>query len=276
MSFTTAQIVGIAGAVGGALMSGFAASVVPEKYHAYAFYFGLCLIGGGVLLFLVNLPFAQELAARGWPKKLSLGLGLLLFISLGWWLFAPRPAPPSKEMAMPSAEPQPQGPMEIKTVHDGRFGAGQNVKFQDLLFIFEFPGDAALGSEQVSGGHLVKGTYAWFITMQNFEKRFSYNVIHIPKEAMAENASLKVLEDLESLRGGHTRPIEREYGDERRIVGERLPYSEKIFIYHEPYLSEEQQERIWKAYKDQGHIVEFRGPEYIAGMWERHGPRGEE
>ncbi len=276
MSFTTAQIVGIAFAVGGALMSTFAASVVPEKYHAYAFYFGFCLIGGGVLLFLVNLPFAQELAAKGWPKKLSLGLGLLLFISLGWWLFAPRPAPPSEEMAAPSAEPQPQGPMEIKTVHDGRFGAGQNVKFQDLLFIFEFPGDAALGSEQVDVGPLVGGTYAWFITMQNFEKRFSYNVIHILENAVAENACLKILEELEALRAGQTRPIERQYGDDRRIVGERLPYSDKIFIYHEPPLSEEQKGRIWKAYNEKGHSVEFRGPEHIAEMWERHGPRKEE
>lgn len=164
-------------------------------------------------------------------------------------------------------------PAAIKSVLGGRIDAGQKVELRDLLFMFEFPGDAALGTELIDATPLVKGAYAWFITMQDLKKRVSYNVITIPENANAENAAMKVLGSVKQLRDGFTAPEDREYGDNRRIVGERLPYADKIVIYHEPALSEEQRKRIWEAYKAQGYLVEFRGPDYIADLWKKHGPR---
>ena len=125
---SAAQLFGVAFTLGGILVSTFAASVVPEKYHAYAFYLGLGLIGIGCLLFLLNLPVAQELAAKGWPKRLSLGLGLLLFISLGWWQFNPMFMPPSPNISFQKFA------LFWVGLDKGNYQLGTVIKFFNLSF----------------------------------------------------------------------------------------------------------------------------------------------
>lgn len=155
-----------------------------------------------------------------------------------------------------------------------RFARGQNVRFADLL-MFEFPNDVIFSTELLQVGPLADACYANFMTAQDLEKRVSYNVIHIPKNANAESALNEIAADFASLRHRHTTPIDRKYGQDTPIAGEKLACSDRVFVFHEGALSEEQKKSVWNKFKIHGAITVFRGPEYIDDMWKKYGPREE-
>lgn len=86
MSGTQFRLVAIALAIGGGLMSTFAASVLSEEYHAVGFYFGLWLVCVAVLIFLAYLPQVQYFAANSWPKIATISTGMAFVIAAGGWL----------------------------------------------------------------------------------------------------------------------------------------------------------------------------------------------
>lgn len=88
--------VGLCVALGGGLLSMFAPSYLPEKFHALGFWLGVVLICVGGLWFVANLPQAQQLAERGWPRTLTVIFGVATFISVGWWFLGS-----PKEQALP-------------------------------------------------------------------------------------------------------------------------------------------------------------------------------
>lgn len=77
--------IGLLVAIGGALVSMFAPTYLPEKFHALGFWLGVLFVCIGGLWFIANLPQAQQLAEQGWPKILVAIFGAGLIISLGWW-----------------------------------------------------------------------------------------------------------------------------------------------------------------------------------------------
>jgi len=103
----TQQVIGILFAIGGVLMSTFAQTVLPDKWHVLGFYFGLVAVVVGALLFLPSLPIMQHLAERGWPKNLTLLSAIAFLIFGGWWLL-------SSESKQPEVSPQPK--LEISAI----------------------------------------------------------------------------------------------------------------------------------------------------------------
>lgn len=132
--------------------------------------------------------------------------------------------------------------------------------------IFEFPNAFASGVTQIEKGNYANTKFAEFYVVQPQNIRAEYYVVYIPPKVNAFAVGEYVLNNYQELRDylAPKRPIKHKFGDKVPTLGERLPFSNQIVIYHEPPLSTKQQEELWQKFNEKGILIEFHGPEYIA------------
>ncbi len=238
---------------------------------------------------LVLFAFIYWLGAQPqlhWPGYLLGSAAALLlaalFVAIAYAVLpddAPSPLKSLRQIAidqglpLPAVTPQSVPAPDVPKVDKPRIPTMREATLFQLIMLFEFPGCSGIGSEIIHDSPLAVATVAKVSILQDLQRRMSFNVIEIPLNANAENAALHVLGKIPQLRESLTTEVDRNYEDKSRVVGERFAFSDKIFIYHEPSLTEDQRKRIWNQYKAAGYIVEFRGPEYIADLKKRHGAR---
>lgn len=217
---------------------------------------------------------------EGGQRKMIAGLlmaaGIILFIT-GLVLYN-EPFDVKEAPASPTAENEPpKKPL--------RFGKGQDVGLKDLL-MFEFPNAGYVSSERFEVGKLANARVADFITMYPNKIRAEFYVILIPDNANAYAVSEYVARNYKKLREDQG-PAEPKFdrklpkGAEKlgipeevmkTYIGEKLPFTGQIYIYHEGKLSDARIQQLKDLFAENGVVVEFRGPEHIRKLWAERGP----
>lgn len=163
---------------------------------------------------------------------------------------------------------------------------GEDVEFDHLLF-FEFPNHGSVSGKRFQFTKLGRVHFATFFTFYVPGRRAEFYVVHSPENGFAYEVAEFVAGNYEKLRKDQGSPeskadrripekIRKQLGipNEMRThyIGEKVPFTGEIIIYHEQPLSKAQKGELYDLYVKRDVVVQFRGPKHIAKMWADHGP----
>lgn len=262
---------------GGALLGTFADKLTPWLQDA-GLYAGIAFLAYGMFATLWHV-----LKERGFSllPSLLISSGVFLIIA-GIALHVMRLSDPPNEAAGASPDKSAAETKKSKP-KTMRFAHGQDVDFLNLL-PFDFPNASFHASERLERGQFVTAPFATFIIMYPNHVRAEFYVILIPKNANAYGISKFFADNYEQLRSEHGgnktdldwKPPKGASKDQiMSFLGQKVPFTGQIYIYHEPKLTDSQIKELESLFKEKNVIVYFRGPEHVAQMWADHGPRKE-
>lgn len=238
----------------------------------------LALLAFGFAVYAISLwikgKIPQHLTPARRKRHLAYSLVLIVISALGlcvgglWYYQLLRPtvgaaATPPPNYATQSAE-------AVALEREKRRYRPDELEFH-MLMILEFPNMGSTGSSRVEKGEFGKHKFVEFFVVWNKQFNTEFYVVYIPPRTNALGVCRYVLENHQKLRD------EVSISDEQveklkaspiwdKIANKPLPFTGRIFIYHESPLTDEQVNELVRAYKEKELAVEFRGPKHVAEM----------
>ena len=204
---------------------------------------------------------------RMWPQYLMVFAGCLFFVGLVAFLQINVEKPNADDLAAVHDLPKPSP----------KTSASISPPSLLTLFMTDFKRrdgmiwDATADVDIVRGGQKV-GSYRLFYKILNdFVANSKFIAFFVPETVETASAMSFLAENYQ----GYFTDIEKQHwavagspGMSDVINTKDLPFSGRLYVYHEAPYSLEQLAAYAKLFREHGATVQFRGPEYIVAVWQ--------